>query len=482
MRTRSLDLRRAVPVAAVLALLVAAVAAAPLRIDTPRNRQDADALVRTPASPARDRALAQWAKKAKSNDVAYVLRHSSKALGGAELPMLEAALSQLPASRTELRQRWLTRQAAVGPHMVRRGQAPLPDVRALRPFASVFRISVLLPDDGDYAGYGYLLRAALADGLTYGRPAGAPAFDLDSLGTGDSDGERVAAAYEKASANSDIIVGELLSAPTRALATAARAAGIVLVSPTATDERIGSIGPRVFQLGPGTDARAQALASVVLGREAHTLAIAGNAAGVRGPFANAFAREVEARGGKVVRRNIATADAGSAATLAASLKASGADVLFFDGSTREAESLVRALASAGANVHLCGGPALAPEGFRASARPLLEGVTWVDETWRASDPVRARLDSLAARTGTRSGSLWLRGWLTGRRIAAAIDGGARSAGEVADALRARDSSLAAGGYIDLSAEGVKLPVSIVRNGRVMVVDGASPDRAASTSQ
>lgn len=467
--------RRAAPASIALLLLVLAPAvhAATMRFATPGNRPQADALVRAGSSPARDRALSAWARKAPANDVVWVLRHSSQEMGTAELPVLEAALAALPAARSELRQRWLARQAAIAPRMLRRGQPLLPDLRGLRPYASVFRVAVLLPDDGEYAGYGYMLRAAIADGLAFGRSASAPSIAIDSLGTGDSDGERVASAFEKAAAASDIMVGELLSAPTRALATAARSSGIVLISPTATDERIGAIGPRVFQIGPGTEARARALADAVLGREAHTLAIAGNAAGIRGAFANAFVREAEARGGKVVRRNVAAADAGSAANLAASLKASGADVVFWDGGTREAEALVRALAANGASLRLCGGPNLAPEGFRSSARPLLEGVTWVEDMWRASDPVRSRLDSLATRTGTRAGSLWLRGWLVGRRIAGAIDEGARTSGEVAAALRARDSTMAANGYLDLTREGVTLPVYTVRSGRAVVAERTS---------
>ncbi len=437
------------------------------------TRAQADSLVTARPSPQRDRALTDWARRTNANDIVWLLRRPAAEFGTLERPLLDAALAALPPARGELRQRLLARRTLAAGRGAKRTDASGLELAALRPYASVFRIAVVLPDEGDYALYGQTLRAALADGLAFGRASDAPAIMLDTLGTGASDPARVAAALQQAVATSDIVVGELLSTPTQALATGTRLAGLVLVSPTATDERIGRIGRQVFQLGPSAEMRARALAEALLGRERHTLAIVGSASGIRGAFAAAFAREVEERGGKVARREVLGADAARAATVAAAVKAAAVDVLLWEGGTREAEVLVRALATVGAALHMCGGPALAPEGFRASARPLLEGVTWVDDVWRSPEPVRARLDSLAARTGTRAGSLWLRGWLVGRRLAAAIDAGARTPSEVAAALRATDPVLAAGGYLDLASDGVLLPVYTVRRGRA-VGAGSAP--------
>ena len=288
---------------------------------------------------------------------------------------------------------------------------------------------------------------------------------MDTLGTGESDPARVAAALEQVAATDEVIVGELLSGPSLSLATATRLAGLVLVSPTATDERILRVGPRVFQLGPGVDARVHALAEVVLGSEAHSVAIAGSASGVHGAFAAAFVRETEARGGKVLRRDVAPSSASDVTLFAASLKSSGVDVLMWDGSSRDAETLVRALATAGAAIRVCGGPALDPEGMRASARTLFEGVAWVDDDWRLPEETHARLDSLAAATGTRAGSLWARGFLAGRRIAAAVDAGALTAGEIADAWHPGGAAADIGGFLDLSSEGATFQVYVVRGGK-----------------
>jgi ABC-type branched-subunit amino acid transport system substrate-binding protein len=275
--------------------------------------------------------------------------------------------------------------------------------------------------------------------------------------------------FAEATERSDVIIGELLSVPTQALATATVTRGVVLISPTATDHLIGRIGPRIFQVGPGPEARARALADHVLGRTPRRVAIVGSASGLRGLFASAFAAEVTSRGGRVVRREPSRSSAADAALQASTLKSSGAEVLFWDGPGRDAETLVRALASAGASVRLCGGPALAPESLRPAARPLFEGVTWVAEDWRLAARERALVDSLAAATGTRSGSLWPRGFLAGRAIAAAVDGGARTPNEVARALRAADSLLAAASVLDATREGATIPVYVIRRGRAVEV-------------
>lgn len=474
MSMRSIGLRRT---AVVLAMVVMAVsgpwplAAAPAgRASVLLTRAQADSLVTVRPSAVRDRALTEWARRANANDLTWVLRRPAAQFGALERPLLEAVLASLPPARGELRQRLMARRTLASGRGAKRTDVSGLELGALRPYASVFRIAVVLPDEGDYASYGRTLRAALADGLAFDRAADALPITLDTLGTGDSDPARVAAALQQAVAASDIVVGELLSTPTQALATGARLAGVVLVSPTATDERIGRIGGQVFQLGPSAEMRAHALAEAVLGHERHTLAIVGTAPGIRSTFASAFAREVEERGGKVARREVLGGDAVRAATVAAAVKAAEVDVLLWEGGTREAETLVRALATVGAALRMCGGPALAPDGFRAAARPLLEGVTWVDDVWRSPEPVRTRLDSLATVTGTRAGSLWLRGWLVGRRLAAAIDAGARTSSEVAAALRARDPALAASGYLDLASDGVLLPVYTVRRGRAVVAD------------
>jgi len=437
-----------------------ATAAAPAKLVV-RSAATADSLLGAPSSPARDRALLEWASRAHSDDLAWLLRRPAGSLGALEVPLVDAALSRTSAERTERRQRWLARRATVAPRQLKRGEVPLPALAALRPDASVFTVGSLLPDSGEYTGYSRVVRAALAEGLKHGRPAGAHALKLDTLGTGDSDPARLADSYARLASRCDVIVGELLSVPTLSLVTAANAMGVVVVSPTATDERIGGMGPRVFAVGPGPRERARALADAVLGRESANVAISGSATGVQGAFADAFADEVVARGGRIVRREALRTQAGELAQQTASLKASGASVLFWDGPARDAEALLRALAGEGASLRLCGGPALSPDGMRANVRPLLEGVAWVADDWRLAEPARAHLDSVARVGGGRPGSLWTRGYIAGHAIAAAVDRGARTPGELSEILHGS----APAGTLDPAITSITLPVFVVKNGR-----------------
>ena len=432
-----------------------------------RSAATADSLLGTPSSPARDRALLEWANRAHSDDLAWLLRRPAGSLGALEVPLVDAALARTSAERTERRQRWLARRAFVAPRQLKRGEVPLPALTALRPEASVFTVGSLLPDSGEYAGYSRAVRAALAEGLRHGRPAGAHALKLDTLGTGDSDPARLAEGYARLASRCDVIVGELLSVPTLSLATAANAAGVVVVSPTATDERIGGMGPRVFAVGPGPRERARALADAVLGRDAVSAAISGSATGVQGAFADAFADEVVARGGRIVRREAVRTQPGELTQQVGSLKASGASVLFWDGPARDAEGLLRLLAGEGVSLRLCGGPALAPEGMRANVRPLLEGVAWVVDDWRLAEPMRAHLDSVARAGGGKPGSLWTRGFIAGHAIAAAVDRGARTPGEISEILRGR----APAATLDPALTASTLPVYVVKNGRAQEVTG-----------
>ncbi len=436
-----------------------------------RTVLEADSLLTTPANAARDRAIGEWARRASLGDLVWLLRRSATELGSAEPLVLDAALAACAPTRTQLRERLLARRARVAPAKpARKGERALPSLARLRPEASVYRVAVITPDEGEYGAIGPVLRAAILDGLNAQRGAAARTFVLDSAGTGDSDPARVSDALDSLVQRADVIVGELLSPPTIALATAARVAGATLLSPTATDERIGRIGRTTFQLGPSGALRGQRLAARMCeGNPPPVVAVVSTRAGAASPFTSAFIAEASTRTGHAITPSVLPSDPAAVVALARALKNSGASVLMCDASSRELEPLVRALASEGAALRLCGGTALAPEGFRANARALLEGVTYIDDGWRLAAPERARLDSLATLTGTRAGTVWTRGWLLGRAIARAVEGGACSADELAMAMRASDAWLADRGFLDLSADGARLPFYTVHNGRAIAL-------------
>ena len=166
--------------AAALLWLAGNAFSAPTRIQIVHTLAQADSLARASPTPVRDKALVDWAKQAPVNDIAWVLRHPSLLLGGAEVPLLDLAFVHTPSSRPALRQRWLARRALRAAKPPKKGEPPPPDLSALRAEASVFRLAAILPDEGEYAEYGRAVRAALAAGSLH--RAAATAVTIDTLG------------------------------------------------------------------------------------------------------------------------------------------------------------------------------------------------------------------------------------------------------------------------------------------------------------
>ena len=100
---------------------------------------------------------------------------------------------------------------------------------------------------------------------------------------------------------------------------------------------------------------------------------------------------------------------------------------------------------------------------------MLEGARYVPEDWQVGTRVMARLDSVARAAGEdRATPLYVRGYIAGRFIAAAVRQGALCPEELASALTARVEH--AGGepalrFLDCAAEGGTLPVYSVSRGR-----------------
>lgn len=457
----------ALAVRAVFAALLAALAFAPHAAaakSAPASGPDGDALIKRPISGERSKDLAAWIRTANLDALLRLLRHDAAKLGPDEKPIVDAAWKLTPASDKDLRRRLdARRQLTLAEAGDRKAERELADLQALRPRQSVWRIGVLLPNRGDYAGYAVSVRTALEAGLIWG--GASEPFLLEVHGTGDAEPARAAAALDSAAMACGVIVGELLSEPTFALAAGTRIAGIPLLSPTATDEDIGRSGSEVFQVGPASAERGRALAHAVLGGKPRRVAILTSSGAARGPLATSFAAAAESLGATIVRRDVYAAANADFKTLSRGVRTFGAEVLFWDGDSREAAALLRQLGADGISVRVCGGTALSPEQFHAGEKVLLEGVTYVDDDWSLAPAQQAVVDSIAQSRGERAGSLWTRGFLTGRRLQAAVHAGARTPPELAAKLRHRDPLLRAGGYLDCALDGATLPVWLIERGK-----------------
>jgi branched-chain amino acid transport system substrate-binding protein len=401
----------------------------------------------------------------------YVLRRSSSELGSHEAMLLEQALERAGGDRRALRSRLVARLVLASPKSARKQLEGLGSAGGLppRPRASVFRVAALLPGSGSYESYGRAVRLGLQLALAEARSAGAPPIELRYWSTGDDDPGRTAAVLDSALESSGVVVGELLSVPTLSLATGARIARAVLVSPTATDEAVGAVGPGVFQIGPSGARRAGALARACKEAAPRGLGVLHSTEPAHASLARRFAAAAETLGVAVAWRDAYTPGAQDFRAAIHAMVNRNVDVLFWDGNPREADALLRQLAKDKVTVRLLGGEVLSPEQYHAETRAMLEGARHVSEDWQLPVRTMARLDSVARAAGEeRAGSLHVRGYLAGRFIAGAVQKGALCPEEMAVALGARIER--AGGdpalrFLDCAAEGALLPVYTVSRGR-----------------
>jgi len=437
-----------------------------------RDVRAADSLAMADAGRERDQALARWAAHAALPELLFVLRRPPERMGAAEASLVAAALRLAPAARPALRRRLLLRLAAAAPAQADRAwREPAPAAAHLpaRPRASVFRVAAVLPDTGDYQAFGGAVRLGLEAGLAQHNAQAAFPLELEIESSGNDAPDRVAAAFDRAAEGAGVIVGGLMSGPTTTLATAARLSGLPIVSPTATDESIGAIGPTVFQIGPSGVQRGRVLARAALASGRRRIGMLVAYAGGDGPFAKGFAAAAESLGSSVVwSASYPSGDPDFHPELKA-IKARSVELLFWDGEARDAATLLRQLAQERMSLAICGGAELAPDHHHAQDRMLLEGVMIVSEDWVLSQGSQAVLDSAVRAAGEeRANRLHTRGYLAARLIAAAVEGGAWCPEELSSALATRvgaDPYLGTHGFLDWTPAEATLPVYEVRLGR-----------------
>jgi len=475
--------RRALSKRLWLAFAVALVAVSPAlakKAKTPAASaltiQDADRWVASPPGDARDRALRAWIPAADLADLMFVLRQPPEVLGAYEAPLVRAALERCVPSREALHRRLLLRSALADPARAKKDWGELGALApafATRARASVFRLGALLPDSGHYEPYARAVLAGIDAALADANSVSPHPLERRVWSTGGDTPERAAAALDSAGTSAGVLVGELLSVPTLAIASGARLLELPLVSPTATDEAIGRVGPSVFQVGPSGAARGEALALAVLKGGAKHVGVLTADDLSDGSFARGFADAATAAGASVDWRGTfapGTPDFRATSRLLITKKL---DALFFDGEARDAAALLRQLTKDQVVIQLCGGEGLSPDEHHADTRVLLEGVTFVAEDWRVPQGIQARLDSLAQTIGEeRGGSLFVRGYYAGRMVAAAVASGALAPEEVTAFLREHLDPrplAAASNFLDCAGEGAKLRLYTVERGKAVAL-------------
>jgi ABC-type branched-subunit amino acid transport system substrate-binding protein len=452
--------------------LLALLAAAQLHAAEPLTLADADFIASSPEGRAHARALRDWIRGASLSELMYVLRRPGEALRGHEARLVEAALGRVSAERADLRRTLRLRLALADPRRARDVLGEVgrdPGALTDRARASVFTVAVLLPSAGPYTAFAEALRAGIDAGLAFENARGTIPVTARHWDTGDDDPARSAAVLDSASRESAVVIGELLSVPTLALASGARAMRLPLVSPTATDEAVGRAGRTVFQVGPSAYHRGATLARGVLAGGA--LRIAALVASDRAdrPFQAGFTQAIESGGGRIAWRDAYAPGNRDFRAAVKRLGIENADRVFFDGDPDEAAALLREIQRQKLSVRLCGAEALSPEHQHDATSALLEGARFVADDWVLQPALGAPLDSLLALRGIEGANeIHMRGFLAARLIAAAVRGRALCAEEITASLLTRvrgEPYLVERGFLDWGAEGAALRVYEVEKGR-----------------
>ncbi len=438
----------------------------------PSSLPAAESLATEPSSRRRDEALGRWARRASLEDLVFLLRRPAAELAGGEAAMLNAALASAPENRADLRARLWSRLARSGSasdraralrEMARTGALP----RA-QPAASVFRWGILLPDSGDYDAESQAIRIGIEAGVARFPSLGGRAIDLEIVPTGHDDPGRAVAGFDAVTERAGVVIGELLGRPTLAVAAAARMRSVPLISPAASDEDIGRMGPAIFQIGPSREQSGAALARQALVQRPRWGWLASTTL-ADGPFLRGFLRVADSLGVLPVWN--ATYSPGSQDHRGAirAARGQGVALLVWDGEAREAEPLLRQLAQERGGVRVAGGAELNPGLYHPNAVALLENAWIVSEEWTLPASDHAWLDSTLKVQGVDTVQPHhARGFRAARVLAAAVSSGALAPEEITAFLdQWRDAGAAGGeqGFL-LGFEGASLPVGVVRRGRV----------------
>ena len=315
---------------------------------------------------------------------------------------------------------------------------PLDSVPVKRAAQGLTRIGVVVPLSGRYERFGKTFVNGLRVAIDAHNRESAPALHLILH---DSEGDPLVGARKARWLLKDhgvsVLVGEIFSANTAPLAAATQVLGAVLISPSATNERLAILGDGVFQLHIGAAVTATALTRHLTGESPHPSIGMLVARTLEDSIqADAVVRACDNAAVRILgTQRVAETDADVTKELAA-LKAKRPASLVLIGPPRLMNVVGAQLSSAWPNVRTFGFASLDPEAMDPEAREGLEGTMFFTNDYAldgaARDSFQLRYDAAFHESPTR---MSVRGYLTGLAITKAVEGGAITAGALREALR-----------------------------------------------
>ena len=315
---------------------------------------------------------------------------------------------------------------------------PIDSIALRRASTGLARIGVVIPLTGRFDRYGKTFSQGLRLAIEDHNKAYAPNLTLSLY---DSEGDPLVGARKARWLLRDhgvsVLIGELFSANTAPLAAASQVVGAVLISPSATNERLAILGDAVFQLHIGPSVLAPALA------RAFAQDLPKGSAGIlvsTSPEDSARAEAVlaalKAAGIEVAGKETVSENEVDLTRSLTSLKDKHASGLFLLTPPRLAGIAAAQLSGAWPKVKVYGFDTLDPAGMGAEAKTALEGATYVSADYAmqgaARDSFETRYQKAYGEAPTR---MSVRGYLVGLSVTRGIERGSLNASMLREALR-----------------------------------------------
>ena len=320
------------------------------------------------------------------------------------------------------------------------GDCPLDSVAIKRAAQGLTRIGIVVPLSGRYERFGKTFVNGLRLAMEEHNRDWSPTL---SLILHDSEGDPLVGARKSRWLLRDhgvsLLVGEIFSANTAPLAAATQVLDAILISPSATNERLATLGDGVFQLHIGPTATAAALARQFAGESPHSsIAILAAKTAEDSAQARAVVKACDFSAVRVLGVEWVAEDKADLTKPLGKLRDKRPSGLVLVGPPRMVGNVGAQLQSTWPNARVFGFQALDPEGLNPEARSGLEGATifMADYALEGAprDSFQTRYQHVYREPPTR---MSIRGYLTGLAIDRAIETGCVTASQLREALRAQ---------------------------------------------
>ncbi len=317
---------------------------------------------------------------------------------------------------------------------------PLDSLSLRRAATGLVRIGVVIPLTGRFDRYGKTFVQGLRLSIEEHNRSSAPNLSLVLY---DSEGDPLVGARKARWLLRDhgvsVIIGELFSANTAPLAAASQVVGAVLISPSATNERLAILGDAVFQLHLGNPLLAQALLRP-FAAENPKAALGILVAGTPDDSARADAvvSACKSLGLEVAGKEVVPENAVDLTRELTSLREKRSSALVLIAPPRLAGIAAVQLAGNWPKARVLGFDELEPSGQNAEVKLALEGATYVAADYSLTGAPRDSFETRYQRAYSEAPTrMSVRGYLVGLAVARGIERGSLNAAMLREALRAQ---------------------------------------------